>query len=65
MTKKTYKVTYVEKLVHTFYIDADSLEEAEEEFEKLGYEGKLDFSDGEVYDSEFTIQELKEESNCK
>ena len=28
---KTYKVTYIEKLIHTFYVEAENEEEAEEE----------------------------------
>ena len=58
--KKTYRVTYVEELVHTFYVDADSLEEAEKEFNKLSANGELDFSYGEVVDSTITIEENKE-----
>ena len=58
--KKIYKVTYIEELVHTFYVDADSLEEAEKEFNKLSCNGELDFSYGEVCDTTITIQEDEE-----
>lgn len=61
--KKTYKVTYVETLVHTFYVDADSLDEAKKEFEKLSRDGEFDFSYGEICDTTTTIQEEKEESD--
>lgn len=58
--KKIYKVTYTEELIHTFYVDADSPEEAEKEFNKLSNNGELDFSYGEVVDSTVTIEEDKE-----
>lgn len=48
---KTYKVIYTEHLVHAFYIDADSKDDAEDEFQRRMPAGKLDFSGGEVYDS--------------
>lgn len=48
---KTYKVIYTESLFHTFYVDAESEDEAREKFDKMAYNGELDYSDGEVYDS--------------
>lgn len=48
---QTYKVIYTEKLVHAFHIDANSKEEAEEKFSRMGDNGELDFSGGEVYDT--------------
>ena len=58
---KTYKIIYTESLVHAFYIKANSKEEAEEEFERLGNNGELDFSDGEVYDT--NIESITEVRN--
>lgn len=57
----TFKVTYVEHLVHTFYVEADTEEEAEAKFNELANNGELDFSDGEVCDTETMY--IKEESN--
>ena len=48
---KTYKVIYTESLYHVFYVEAESVGDAKEKFENMAYNGKLDFSDGEVYDS--------------
>lgn len=48
---KTYKVIYTESLAHIFYVDAESKDEAREKFDQLAYDGKLDYSSGEVYDS--------------
>lgn len=48
---KTYKVIYTESLFHVFYVDAESVDEAREKFDKMAYNGELDYSDGEVYDS--------------
>ena len=57
---KTYKVTYTEKLIHTFYVDANNEEEAQEVFEEDLMQGKVDFSDGEVSDTEYKLEELGE-----
>lgn len=54
---KTYKVIYTEHLVHVFYVEAESPEEAKEEFNRQGYNGELDFSDGEIYDTNITSVE--------
>lgn len=53
----TFKVTYVEHLVHTFYVEADTKEEAEAKFNELANNGELDFSYGEIYDTETTMKE--------
>jgi hypothetical protein len=59
---KTYKVTYMEKLVHEFYVDAESLAEASNIFDqKLNY-GEVDFSDGYLVDSSISIVEDESES---
>lgn len=47
----TYKVVHTEKLVGVYYVEADSCEEAREEFEYLATEGKIDFCDLEMIDS--------------
>lgn len=54
---KTYKVTYKETLVHTFYIEADNIEDAEDTFDRFVDHGEVDFSDGELVDSEIKIEE--------
>ena len=54
---KTYKVTYKETLIHTFYVDANSAEEAERIFNEQGMDGELDFSDGTVDETEYIIEE--------
>jgi hypothetical protein len=48
---KTYKVIYTESLVHAFYVDAENKDAAREAFNRMSSNGELDFSDGEVYDS--------------
>ena len=46
----TYEVVYMEKVYHTFCVDADSEEEAKN---KLYTDpSEFDWSNGEVYDSE-------------
>lgn len=47
----TYKIIYTESLFHVFYVNANSKDEAREEFDRQAFEGKLDYSDGEVYDT--------------
>lgn len=54
---KTYKVIYNEVVSHVFYVDADSKDEAEEKFEAIAGNGELDYSDGEVIDTETKIYE--------
>lgn len=49
--KKTYKIIFEETTTHEFYVEAESPEAAEEEFNYLVSEGKIDFSDGEVTNS--------------
>lgn len=53
---KTYKVIYKEVLRHEFEVEANSREEAEKEFERLANTGEIDFSYGEVVDTETIIQ---------
>ena len=54
---KTYKVTYKETLIHTFYVDANNEEEAEAKFQEQSMACELDFSDGEVDETEYIIEE--------
>lgn len=51
----TYKIIYTESLCHEFYVDAASEEDARKKFERKSENGELDFSDGEVYNSEIKI----------
>lgn len=53
---KTYKVIYREVLHHEFEVEANSREEAEKKFERLANAGEIDFSYGEVVDTETIIQ---------
>ena len=58
---KTYKVIYTESLFHVFYVEAESEEEAREKFDKMAYNGELDFSDGEVEDTKVaSVEEVSE-----
>lgn len=54
---KTYKVTYVETLIHVFYVEANNEDEAQEVFEQGLMDGQFDFSDGEVDEADYTITE--------
>ena len=58
---KTYKITYTEKLIHTFYVDAENLDEASATFNNQLNHGEIDFSDGCLVDSKITIEEEDEE----
>lgn len=60
--KKTYKITYTETLVHTFYVDAESTEDAIETFDEDARNGEYDFSDGEVSNTEIEAEEMPEET---
>lgn len=51
----TYIINYTESLYHEFYVDAASEEDARKKFERQSENGELDFSDGEVYNSEIKI----------
>lgn len=50
-----YKIIYTESLFHKFYVSAASKDDAIKEFWSQSENGELDFSDGEVYDSEIKI----------
>jgi hypothetical protein len=46
---KTYEIIYKEEMYHTFYVEANSKEEAENKLWTCPSE--FDYSNGEVYDS--------------
>ena len=54
---KEYKVIYKETLVHVFYVRADNEEEARSTFDERVNDGLVDFSDGEVIETEIRISE--------
>lgn len=55
---KNYRVIYRETLIHTFDVEANSEEEAKAIFEeKIAY-CEFDFSDGEIDETEFIINEV-------
>lgn len=56
-----YRIDYKEVLHHTFYVDAATSEEAEAEFNRQVETGDIDFSDGEVVDTDIKIEEVHEE----
>ena len=60
---KTYKVTYKETLVHTFYVDANNEEEADEVFREKSMECEFDFSYGEVTETGYTIECVDEDED--
>ena len=57
-----YKINYKEVLYHTFYVEADTSEEAEAEFDRQVGAGDIDFSDGEVIDTDITVTPVSEKS---
>ena len=58
---KTYKVTYKETLIHTFYVEAENEEEAEMAFNEGCMNSMFDFSDGEVDETDYSITEDDDE----
>ena len=57
---KAYKVTYVEKLIHTFYVEANNEEEAERAFEQGMMDDAFDLSGGEVDDADYSVAECED-----
>ena len=55
---KEYKVTFTETIIHTFFFEAESEEDAENKFLEAADNCEIDFSDGEVSDSEYYIAEV-------
>ena len=45
---KMFKVTYKEVLYHEFYVEAETEDDVEDEFERMGNDGELDFSDADL-----------------
>jgi hypothetical protein len=58
---KTYKVTYKETLIHTFYVEAEDEDEADAIFEGQCMACELDFSDGVVDEAEYTIDVVNDD----
>ena len=54
---KTYKVTYTETLVHTFWVEAENIDDAKTTFDNYVNHGEIDFSDGCLTDSNIKIEE--------
>lgn len=56
---KTFKVGFEEVIHHEFYVEAETKEDALNEFQWMGLDGELDFSDGEVVGTTITyIEEI-------
>ena len=60
---KTYKVTYIEKIIHTFYVEANDKEEAERVFEEGCMNSQFDFSDGEIDTTDYWADECDDETH--
>ena len=60
---KTYKVTYKETLIHTFYVEANDKEEAERVFEEGCANSQFDFSDGEIDTTDYWADECDDETH--
>ena len=57
---KTYKIIHKEELVGWFYVEANSPDEALKEYRYQVDNGKIDFSDMELIDSEDVAEEMEE-----
>ena len=57
---KTYKVIYTETIAHTFYVEANSEEEADKTFREKSMACELDFSGGDVIDTGYVIDDMDE-----
>jgi hypothetical protein len=55
--KKKYTIIYNETVTHWFYVEAESEEEALDEFNFQVDNGEIDFSRGEITDSKIKIVE--------
>ena len=55
---KTYKIVHKEELVGWFYVEADSPEEAIEQWRYKVDNGEVDFGDMEMVDSEDIVEEV-------
>lgn len=56
MEPKTYKIIYTEIIVHHFYVDAENEDAALEEYNRMSIDGELDFSDGEIVDTDTAVE---------
>lgn len=56
---KTYKIVHTETLIGWFYVEAETPEQALEEYNFQVSNGKIDFSDLEMIDSEDKAEEVK------
>ena len=56
---KTYKITYTEKLIHEFYVEAEDEHRAARKFDDMLNHGEVDFSDGCLVNSSVKLEEVK------
>ena len=56
--KKKFTIIYNETVTHWFDVEAESEEEALDEFNFQVDNGEIDFSDGEVTDSSLKVMEV-------
>ena len=54
---RQFRIDLVEKLAHRFFVEAKDKEEADEIFQAKLNAGEIDFSDGELVDSDYKIEE--------
>lgn len=57
---KTYRIVYTETSVGIYYVDANSEEEAKKKFEQASMDGKIDFADMYVDDTDIKVKEMKD-----
>ena len=57
---KTYQIVYTETSVGIYFVDANSEEEAKEKFEQASMDGKIDFTDMYVDDTDIKVKEMKD-----
>ena len=57
---KTYQITYTETSVGIYFVNANSEEEAREKFEQASMDGKIDFADMYVDDTDIKVKEMKD-----
>ena len=54
---KTWKIVHKEELIGWFYVEAETAEEASEQWRDKVDNGEVDFSDREMVSSEDTVEE--------
>ena len=64
MEPKTYKIIVTETITHHFYVEAKNEDAALEEYNRMGEDGELDFSDGELTDSTVTVEPDDSNRGC-